>query len=582
MLVIYAYNQQVRRRPRRAAPRWTLPVWGERSHLSPVLSNCPQEALTAAEKQVRSRTTNVLPAKHLRALTSSALSAGTGKLFRKHAKADNVSLPDDDSLMMSSDAANPPQQQRQKYFSERSCSFSAETRAGMLLEKGVDHMASQMGADARILAAALSAGQSPPPNSVSKALFKDLEEEPEEDRGLTLGKLLEEEGPGGPEEDEMTGGERKMETRERKNTEMAEEDAGLRGAALERADVEVGADPLSRLASESDESASVTSQETPRSAPVVLSRNLAEEIEMYMSLRNPLGLKSTSMELQQAQGDPSDSPQPKPALERRSSLPVPPVKTPTGSPGDTPKRSPGTVTRSKTFAVKTKTSGSVPGTPATKTASLAALVKSSQGGSLGSVINSISGIKMDTLLSGPKIDVLKSGMKQAATVASKVWGSLASAYSNSDDEVSPRRTFWSFQMLLIWKRPSETSPLTSRVTKVRAAAAASRPTWRSTCWLRTSATRVLREEPSPGWWPTASTRAAPASAAAAAAATQAEEPSRHVRTSGEDKNSRAYDLLKTSSAAGSHMAESEGSSEGFSCVFVCRTTSRTSRERSGL
>ncbi len=105
-----------------------------------------------------------------------------------------MSLPHDDSTQPSGDVANQTQQQRQKSFSERSCSFSAETRAGMLLEKGVDHMASQMGADARILTAALCTGQSPPPNSVSKALFKDLEEEPEDDRGLILGKLSEEEG----------------------------------------------------------------------------------------------------------------------------------------------------------------------------------------------------------------------------------------------------------------------------------------------------------------------------------------------------------------------------------------------------
>lgn len=147
-------------------------------------------------------------------------------------------------------------------------------------------------------------------------------------------------------------------------------------------------------------------------------------------------MKSSSMELQQAQGDSADSPQPKPSLERRSSLPVPPVKTPAGSPGDTPRRSPSMVTRSKTFAVKTKVPSSIAGSPGARSASLAALVKSSQGGSLGSVINSISGIKMDTLLSGPKIDVLKSGMKQAANVASKVWGAVASAYSYSDDEVS--------------------------------------------------------------------------------------------------------------------------------------------------
>lgn len=361
-------------------------------------------------------------------------SAGTGKLFRRHSKTDNVSLPDDNASLAPADAAKQSQQQRQKSFSERSCSFSAETRAGMLLEQGVDHMASQMGADARILAAALCAGQGAPPNSIAKALFKDLEEEPEDDPGLILAKLPEEEGPGEPKEEKRGDEEVKLEKRERKHTETVEEDSGLRAATLERADVEMGADPLSLLVSKSEESASVTSQELPRSVPAVVSRNLAEEIEMYMSLRSPLGVKSSSMELQQAQGDSTDAPQPKQPLERRSSLPVPPVKT--GSPGDTPKRSPSAVTRSKTFAVKTKTPASAAGSPGAKSASLAALVKSSQGGSLGSVINSISGIKMDTLLSGPKIDVLKSSMKQAANVASKVWGAVASAYSYSDDEVS--------------------------------------------------------------------------------------------------------------------------------------------------
>lgn len=348
-----------------------------------------------------------------------------------------MSLPDDDASLASGEVANPPLQQRQKSFSERSCSFSAETRAGMLLEQRVDHMASQMGADARILAAALGAGQSPPPNSVSKTLFKDLEEEPEDDRGLTLGKLPEEEGPEEEkgEDAQAEGTEVKIETQEEKLTETNEEDSGLRGATLERADVQAGADPLSLLVSESEESASVTSQEPPRSVPTVVSRNLAEEIEMYMSLKSPLGVKSSSMELQQAQEDSTDAPQPKLSLERRSSLPVPPIKTPTCSPGDTPIRSPSTVTRSKTFAAKTKTPAGTKGSPGPRSSSLTALVKSSQGGSLGSVINSISAMKMDTLLSGPKIDVLKSGMKQAANVASKVWGAVASAYAYSDDEV---------------------------------------------------------------------------------------------------------------------------------------------------
>ncbi|ELK29327.1 DENN domain-containing protein 4C [Myotis davidii] len=44
------------------------------------------------------------------------------------------------------------------------------------------------------------------------------------------------------------------------------------------------------------------------------------------------------------------------------------------------------------------------------------------------------GLKLDNILSGPKIDVIKSGMKQAATVASKMLVAVATAYSYSDDE----------------------------------------------------------------------------------------------------------------------------------------------------
>ncbi|XP_053715997.1 DENN domain-containing protein 4C isoform X2 [Synchiropus splendidus] len=342
--------------------------------------------------------------------------SGGGSLFRRKSNSDNVSLPDD---LTSREPNEATKQHRQKAFAERSCSFSAETRAGMLLDKGVDNMASRMGADTRILAAALSTGQSPPPSTVSKSLFTDLDEEPEDEDG-SMPRRLEEE-------------EQKVDVRKDSGhqipTETNEDESGLRSATLERADVEVGADPLSLLVSESEESASVSSQDPPR-PPAVVSRNLAEEIEMYMSLRSPLGVKSSSMELQEDQGDSSDAPQAKQPLGRRSSLPVP-----AGGPSqETPKRSPGTVTRSKTFAVKTKTQGSTAGSPGPKPSSLTALVKSSQGGSLGSVINSFSGIKMDNLLSGPKMDVLKSGMKQAATVASKVWGAVASAYSYSDDE----------------------------------------------------------------------------------------------------------------------------------------------------
>ncbi|CDQ62424.1 unnamed protein product [Oncorhynchus mykiss] len=306
-----------------------------------------------------------------------------GKLFSLRSQSEDISLPVEGRSAPpgGSGVAGPAVQvQRQKAFSERSCSFSAESRAGMLMEKhGVDHIVSRMGADARILAAALSGGgTTPPPSkplpSAAKALFKDLELDSEEGRGPTLGKLSEEEGPvtdptpleeGLGKEEKRMKGDRKEAGGE---DEMGLKDSGGRGSI---------------------------------SLPTL-------EIK----------------EVQQPQ-------------ERRSSLPVPPVKHPGGSNGDTtPKRSPAAVTRSKTFAVKASRSpASSRGVVASPRSSpLTALVRSSQSGSLGSVINSISGMKMDTLLSGPKIDVLKSGMKQAGNLASKVWGAVASAYSYSDDE----------------------------------------------------------------------------------------------------------------------------------------------------
>uniref|UniRef100_A0A8C7SE44 UDENN domain-containing protein n=1 Tax=Oncorhynchus mykiss TaxID=8022 RepID=A0A8C7SE44_ONCMY len=372
-----------------------------------------------------------------------------GKLFSLRSQSENVSLPEEGESTApgGSGEAGPAVQgqgQRQKAFSERSCSFSVESRAGMLMEKnGVDHIARRMGADARILADALSGcgTTQPPTNPPSKALFKELESE--EGRCPMLGKLSEEEGPvmdPTPLEEGLGKEEERMDGEDEMGLKLEEEgDSGGRGDSslptLEMKEVDVGADPLSLLVSEHEELASVTSQELPHSLPAVVSRNLADEIEMYMSLRSPLGPKSSSMEFHQGGqgGDSSPDTAPvKQALERRSSLPVPPVKHPGGSSGDsTPKRSPAAVTRSKTFAVIATRSRGVVASPRS---SLTALVRSSQNGSLGSVINSISGMKMDTLLSGPKMDVLKSGMKQAGNLASKVWGAVASAYSYSDDE----------------------------------------------------------------------------------------------------------------------------------------------------
>uniref|UniRef100_A0A8B9KZM4 DENN domain containing 4C n=1 Tax=Astyanax mexicanus TaxID=7994 RepID=A0A8B9KZM4_ASTMX len=355
---------------------------------------------------------------------------------------------DSDDGPANADTTQPSQQQRVKAFAERSCSFSAESRAGMLLKKNslelsVDHM----GADAKILAAAFSGGKTPPPTTVSGSVFKELEMGPSAPSALK-------------EEDNEEGGE-KMELidlsdeptdKGKKPTEVitpSDEGAGKglsvssSSKGVEREDVEIGADPLSLLASENEEAASIQSQESARLVPTVVSRKLADEIEMYMNLKSPLGAKASSMELHQGpqrdadlrKSDLVDSPAGKQSLERRSSLPAGPVKAPDSL--ETPKRSPA-VTRSKTFAIK---SPKTPGSAGQRSSSLTALVRSSQSGSLGSVITSISGIKMDTLLSGPKVDMLKHGMKQAATVAGKVWNAVASAYNYSDDENQPRDSF---------------------------------------------------------------------------------------------------------------------------------------------
>lgn len=360
-----------------------------------------------------------------------------GKLFTAHSKTESIILPVDEGTT-NPDLTQSSQQQRVKAFAERSCSFSAESRAGMLLKKSslelsVDHM----GADAKILAAAFSGGKTPPPSTALDSVFSDLEVESaanlEKDVNEKMELISFEENT-----DDFIG-----------KTEKTAGDATSKGSAdgvgrsvcsslstskaVEREDVEIGADPLSLLVSESEEAASIQSQESARLVPPVVSRNLADEIEMYMNLKSPLGAKASSMELHQEgqlKIDHRDSPECKQSLGRRSSLPAGPVKPPDLL--ETPKRSP-VVTRSKTFAIK---SPKTPSGEGQRSSSLTALVRSSQSGSLGSVINSISGIKMDALLSGPKVDMLKSGMKQAATVASKVWGAVASAYSYSDDEVS--------------------------------------------------------------------------------------------------------------------------------------------------
>uniref|UniRef100_A0AAY3ZZ91 DENN/MADD domain containing 4C n=1 Tax=Denticeps clupeoides TaxID=299321 RepID=A0AAY3ZZ91_9TELE len=367
---------------------------------------------------------------------------GVGKLFTRRSVSEDVPLPED-GISLATDSispaghghGNPHSQtsssgQRIKAFAERSCSFSAESRAGMLLktsslELSVDHMASHMGADAKILAAAFSGTKTPPPNTGTNSVF--LEFEGEKDAQFDTIVFQEE-----AQEKVMIKSDGASTPPTSKIINRSISLSATR--VVEREDVEMGSDPLSLLVSESEDAASVQSQESQQHMPAVVSRNLADEIEMYMNFQSPLGVKASSMELHQescsaTDSSETDSANGKQPLERRSSLPVTQVNP--LNVADTPKSSPA-VTRSKTFAVKSKSQG-VASSP--RSSSLTALVRSSQNASLGSVINTISGIKMDALLSGPKMDVLKSGMKQAANVASKMWGVVASAYY-SDEEVS--------------------------------------------------------------------------------------------------------------------------------------------------
>ncbi|EHB03509.1 DENN domain-containing protein 4C [Heterocephalus glaber] len=208
------------------------------------------------------------------------------------------------------------------------------------------------------------------------------------------------------------------------------------GKAVEREDVETGLDPLSLLATECIEEKTLDSEDKMFSP--VITRNLADEIESYMNLKSPLGSKSSSMELHgEGNGESGSTTAFLHPLERRSSLPLdhaPPAQENAES-----EKSPPAVSRSKTFTARFKHQTPYR-TYKDRSTSLSALMRSPHG-SLGSVVNSLSGLKLDNILSGPKIDVLKSSMKQAATVASKVWVAVASAYSYSDDEEETNKDY---------------------------------------------------------------------------------------------------------------------------------------------
>ncbi|XP_069782647.1 DENN domain-containing protein 4C isoform X4 [Narcine bancroftii] len=345
-------------------------------------------------------------------------------------------------------------QQRQKHWPERSCSFSTDTRLKVLLKKrsletDPNEIVEMMGADARILAAALCSAKEPDlevkthptldysANQTGECQGEDSSMDKfldiSENRDLSKMKASDEhriDSQTAVFEDLQVGPnaflpideEYEVEDQMHKRTTVC---PAIK--PVEREDVKKGFDPLSLLVSETEKKIPSNTEEN---VPTIVSRKLADEIEMYMNLKSPLGGKSASMELHNVEneekssggsGEVHDR-----APERRSSLPSSPV------PPEVVQSISASVSRSKTFAGQPKVQKAI--SQKMRSASLTALVRNTQHGSLGSMVTSISGFKFDNLLSGPKIDVLKSGMKQAANVASKMWGVVASAYSYSDEE----------------------------------------------------------------------------------------------------------------------------------------------------
>ncbi|XP_047929471.1 DENN domain-containing protein 4C isoform X2 [Anser cygnoides] len=362
-------------------------------------------------------------------------------------------------------------QKRQKLFSERSCSFSSESRAGMLLKKGsLDlhsrEIAIMMGADAKILTAALSGAQTSPCYMNKSHSFDSAVDQQVSGKGGSWSRVTDSdwelehrtspvlEEPGEGQEHFENGRDENASNVEEMNIEQLAESKDQKTESkdtapkrnsfygvvkpIEREDVEVGLDPLSLLATDSIQPRLPEPEE--KLVSPVAARNLADEIESYMNLKNPLGSKFPSMELHKPGREAEAPGTPAHSQERRSSLPLDSI--PPSSESYENRRSP-SVSRSKTFTGRPKQQMH-PRIQKERSSSLTGLGRSSPHGSLGSVVTTLSNLKLDNILSGPKIDVLKSGMKQAANVASKMWGVVTSVYNYSDDEEENSRPDFNF------------------------------------------------------------------------------------------------------------------------------------------
>uniref|UniRef100_A0A8B9CL54 DENN domain containing 4C n=1 Tax=Anser brachyrhynchus TaxID=132585 RepID=A0A8B9CL54_9AVES len=362
-------------------------------------------------------------------------------------------------------------QKRQKLFSERSCSFSSESRAGMLLKKGsLDlhsrEIAIMMGADAKILTAALSGAQTSPCYMNKSHSFDSAVDQQVSGKGGSWSRVTDSdwelehrtspvlEEPGEGQEHFENGRDENASNVEEMNIEQLAESKDQKTESkdtapkrnsfygvvkpIEREDVEVGLDPLSLLATDSIQPRLPEPEE--KLVSPVAARNLADEIESYMNLKNPLGSKFPSMELHKPGREAEAPGTPAHSQERRSSLPLDSIPP---SPESYENRRSPSVSRSKTFTGRPKQQMH-PRIQKERSSSLTGLGRSSPHGSLGSVVTTLSNLKLDNILSGPKIDVLKSGMKQAANVASKMWGVVTSVYNYSDDEEENSRPDFNF------------------------------------------------------------------------------------------------------------------------------------------
>lgn len=333
----------------------------------------------------------------------------------------------------------------------------------MLLKKGSldlhsKEIAIMMAADAKILTAALSGAKTSPCHMNKSHSFENITDQQvseisgtwscvtESDWDLEHRSLPVLEEPGEGQEHLENGRDGNMTTVEDMNLEQSAESKNLKPESkdatakrnsfygvvkpIEREDVEVGLDPLSLLATDSAQPGYPEPGE--KLVSPVAARNLADEIESYMNLKNPLGSKFPSMELHKPDKEAVASGVLGHSQERRSSLPLDPILP---SPKCYENRRSPSVSRSKTFTGRSKQQ-THPEVQKERSSSLTGLGLSSPHGSLGTVVTTLSNLKLDNILSGPKIDIFKSGVKQAANVASKMWEVVTSAYSYSDDEVS--------------------------------------------------------------------------------------------------------------------------------------------------